>query len=138
VLITVLVVVAVALVSGCGSTDHSWRGEFDARLEGATASIEETLAEVGPDAAKSEYFQRYPKLSRELKFKSELIEGLLPAHGCSEVQLKGLDHIKSSALFTSFVSPPDYPWRMLRGDRVSLESEIHVLARLEREAETCE
>jgi hypothetical protein len=71
-----------AIASGCASADHSWKGEFDARLEGAGASIEETLAAVGPTAPEREYFRRYPRLAPELHHNAELIEG---RGACSEV-----------------------------------------------------
>ena len=132
-----LVAVAIA-VAGCASADHSWRGEFDARLEGARASVEEALGKVGPNATKAEEFQSYTNLGRELEYKGELIEGLDAPRGCTEVQTKGLDHVKSSGHSASEVHGPDYPTRLLRADRVSLENEVRVLALVDHEAETCE
>jgi hypothetical protein len=43
-----LLLAALIGVTACASTDHSWRGEFDARLEGASAAIKETSAEWSP------------------------------------------------------------------------------------------
>ena len=126
------------IVAACGGADHSWRGEFDARLEGAGASVEAALTKVGPGATKDEEFQAYASLGRELRYKAELIEGLDAPPGCAEVQPKGLDHVKSSGHSAGEAHGPDYPNRLLKADRVSLEDEIDVLARIEQDAETCE
>src|ERR1700742_1104197 len=98
-----LLLATAALAGGCASADHSWRGEFDARLEGASLAMEETLAEAGPNATKAEEFRSYTNLGRELRYKGELIEGLDPPRGCADVQIKGLDHVKSSGLGASMV-----------------------------------
>lgn len=134
----VLTVLAVGLaLVGCASTGHTWEDEFTARLEGADTSVKETLDEVGSDATKAEDFQSYVNLGRELRHEGELVEDLDPPRGCTEVQVKGYDHMKSSGLLASEVHGPDYPERLLKADRVSLENESRVLARLGREAETC-
>jgi hypothetical protein len=134
----VLALLAVTVVAaGCASTGHTWQDEFTARLEGADTSVKETLEEVGSDATKAEDFQSYVNLGRELRHEGELLEGLEPPRRCTEVQVKGFDHIESSGLFASEIHGPDYPERLLKADRVSLENEVRVLARLRREAETC-
>jgi hypothetical protein len=126
-----------ATIAGCVSVGHTWQDEFTARLEGAGASVEEALTEVGSGTSKAEDFQGYANLGRELGHEGELLEGLDPPRGCTEVQVKGFDHIKSSGHFASEVRAPDYPERLLKADRVSLENELRVLARLEREAQSC-
>jgi hypothetical protein len=126
-----------ATIAGCASVGHTWQDEFTARLEGAGTSVEETLTEVGSDASKAEDFEGYVNLGRELGHEGELLGGLDPPRGCTEVQVKGFDHIKSSGHFASEVHGPDYPERLLKADRASLENEVRVLARLEREAQSC-
>jgi hypothetical protein len=136
--VVLLAIVSTAFAAGCASADHSWRGELDARLEAASMSIEKTLTEVGPGATKPEDFRSYENLGRELTYKAELIEGLDPPQRCARVQLKGLDHVKSSGHKYSQVGPPDFPWKLLRAGRVGLADDAQDLARIEREAETCE
>lgn len=133
----VLLFGAAVIVAGCGA-DHSWQGEFDARLEGASTSVEEALTRLGPDATKDEEFRDYASLGRELRYKGALIEGLDAPPDCADVQTKGLDHVKRTGLVAAEVHGPDYPTRLLKADRVSLEGEVRVLARIEWEAETCE
>jgi hypothetical protein len=127
----------VAAFAGCASVGHTWQDEFTARLEGAGTSVEATLTEVGSDASKAEDFQEYVNLGRELEHDGDLLEGLDPPRGCTEVQVKGFDHIESSGHSASEVHGPDYPKRLLKADRVSFDNEVRVLARLEREAGTC-
>ena len=129
---------AALLATACASADHSWRGEFDARLEGAAGSIEESLAAIAPGASRVEVSDGYANLGRELSFKGELIEGLVAPPDCAEVQEKGLDHVKSSGLVTSEASGlQDYTPAVAKGERVSIENELRILERLERQAETC-
>jgi hypothetical protein len=96
-----LVVAATIAVSGCASADHSWRGEFVARLEGASAAMEETLAETRPDMSEIELAETVYPLGRELLFKSELIEKLDPPADCATVQEEGAKRVLSSGLFAA-------------------------------------
>ena len=94
-----LLIGAVALATGCAGADHSWRGEFDARLEGASAAIEETLAVTRPNMSEIELGRTYYFLGRQLLFKSELIKKLEPPDGCEEVQEGGWREVGGIAQF---------------------------------------
>jgi hypothetical protein len=86
----VLPLVAAALwVAGCASSDHSWRGEFDARLEGAKAAIEERAGQFRPDSTGAELFDAGMELGPRLEFKGELIRAMTPPDGCEGRQEKG-------------------------------------------------
>lgn len=90
----------VALVAfACGGADHSWRGEFDARLEGAAGAIEASLPELRPGSTERELFAGSQRLAHELAFKSELIGKLNPPDGCEEVQEEGWRTVGGSAQF---------------------------------------
>src|ERR1700761_6307940 len=93
-----LVAVAFA-VAACASADHSWRGEFDARLEGASAAIEERLPELTPHSTEIELLTASQELAHTLAFKDELIEKLDPPGSCEEVQEEGRRTVGGAAQF---------------------------------------
>lgn len=93
-----LVAIAIA-VAGCAGADHSWRGEFDARLEGAEAAIEAGLPELRPDSTEGELFTASQRLAHDLAFKEELIRKLDPPDGCEKVQEEGRRTVGASAQF---------------------------------------
>ena len=84
------------IVAACGGADHSWRGEFDARLEGAVAAIEARLPELRPDSTERELFTASQQLAHELAFKTELIRKLDPPDSCEEVQEAGRRTVEDS------------------------------------------
>jgi hypothetical protein len=87
------------VVTACASADHSWRGEFDARLEGASTAIEERLPELRSDSTQSELFTASQDLAHELAFKAELIQKLDPPKGCEQVQEEGRRAVGGIAQF---------------------------------------
>jgi hypothetical protein len=128
---------AIVLLTACASTDHSWRGELDARLEGASAAIEETTPKWTPAITTDELLRTSIGLARRLEFKSELIAKLDPPKGCAAVEeaasrkVSGLAQ-KSYALEKNMTP---YLQRHYRGD---FEGEIAALEELEHEAAHCE
>jgi hypothetical protein len=131
-----LVVAATIAVSGCASADHSWRGEFDARLEGASAAIEEHLGALGSKSTEIELFRASQGLGHELAFKSELIKGLDPPDGCEVVQEEGLRNVGGLAEF-SYDLPKNLTPELHRALPHPFEEAIAEYKELEREAESC-
>src|SRR5271156_6137171 len=85
---TVPLIAAAILVTGCAGDDHSWRGEFDARLGGSPPAIEGALMAMHPQMTESEYFETFTPLGKTLLFKASLIDELNPPSGCDKAQQK--------------------------------------------------
>jgi hypothetical protein len=123
-------------VAACASTDHSWRGEFDARLEGASAAIEERLPELRSDSSETELFTASQDLGRRLAFKAELIKELDPPDRCMEVQEGGRREVGSIAQFNYELLKnltPDLKRNLGRDVRAQLAE----LRQLEAKSKTC-
>lgn len=135
--IAALLIGAAALLTACASADHSWRGEFDARLEGAVAALEETLAETGPRTSELELAKAFYPLGQKLLFKGELIEKLDPPAGCEAIQERGRRQVNSTGVFASTLLKNLTPYlkRNLSGD---VRDQIATLKRLVVESSTCE
>ena len=132
-----VLVLALVLVA-CGGSQHEWEGEFTARLEGASASIEKALETTGAGEAKSHDFVAFTDLSRELEFKGELIERLQAPSGCSSVQEKGLDNVRSFGLGMDGIGDPkNFTPVLFTSARYAMTETIAKLERIAREAETC-
>jgi hypothetical protein len=133
-----LALIAAALaVSACASEDHTWRGEFDARLEGAAGTLEEAIEEANPRMSPAEYLTTFLRPGERLFFKSQLVKELDPPAGCEAVQVKGGAAVYGAAeqLGSAFknLTPT-----LERNFRAILEGELAHMEKLEREAETCE
>jgi hypothetical protein len=131
-----LLIGVAVVVTACASADHSWRGEFDARLEGASAAMEETLAQTRPNMSEIELAETFYPLGRELLFKSELIDKLDPPKGCETVQEEGRRRVSSASLFASQLLKNLTPYlkRHLPGD---VRETIADLKALEAKSESC-
>ncbi len=131
-----LLMAAIAVSSCAAGTEHSWHGEFTARLEGAAGSIEEALDAMHPDMSGFDYLQIFPKLSERQEFKDALIKELDPPGGCEEVQEKGEQAIKRSGGLSRGL-PQNLTPLLVRKLPSLLEEEIAELKTIEGEAKTC-
>lgn len=124
------------LVTACAGADHTWRGEFDARLEGVSTAIEEKLPELGPSSSEDELVRAGLALGPRLEFKGELIEKLNPPDGCEEVQEEGRRKATGVALsvYDLYKNLTPYLHRELSK---GLERTIAELKTVEREAADC-
>jgi hypothetical protein len=128
----------VALIAAaCASEDHSWRGEFDARLEGAAAAIEEETANIDPRSKPDEIIALEDELGRPLEFKSELIGRLHPPAGCEEVQERGRRAVGGTAQLSATLYKNLTPY-LQRKLPAPFEEALATLEEIEREAATCE
>ncbi len=129
-------IVLAFVLTACASADHTWRGEFDARLEGAAATVEEARAEVHPHMSPDEYATLFWPLGKTLFFKSELIEHLDPPPGCEAVQVKGKAavYLAGSLLGSLFENLTPQAERDLPRN---LEETLALFEKREREAATC-
>jgi hypothetical protein len=136
VVVTLLMLLG-ASVAGCASENHTWQGEFDARLEGATGTLEEAIDEANPQMSPGEYFTTFRRPANKLFFKSQLIKNLDPPVGCEALQVKGGAAVYGAAerLGTAF---KDLTPMMERDFRAGLEAELARMEKLEREAGSCE
>jgi hypothetical protein len=135
---TVLLLVATTIcVTACASTDHSWRGELDARLEGASAAIQETTPKWTPAITYDELLRTSIGLARRLEFKSELIAKLDPPKGCETVEEAATKKVAGLAQRSYVLEKNMTPYlqRHYRGD---FAGELAALEELEREAAECE
>jgi hypothetical protein len=133
----VLGLVAVSTVlAGCASADHSWSGEFDARLEGAAATVEEAREEVHPHMSPDEYATIFWPLGSTLFFKSELVAKLNPPTGCEALQVKGKAAVyRASSLLGGLFE--NLTPGLERDLPHMLEEDLAKLEKLEGEAATC-
>lgn len=127
---------ATVLVTACAGADHTWRGEFDARLEGVSAAIEEKLPELSPGSSEEEVVRAGIELGPKLEFKRELIEKLNPPDGCEAVQEEGAKKVSGTALsvYQLYKNLDPYLHRRLTAN---LEGVISELEALESEAARC-
>jgi hypothetical protein len=135
--IGVLLIAGAILATGCASADHSWRGEFDARLGGAIGTIEEEAKSLRPDATPEELLRIGIGTAHRLAFKSELIAKLDPPSSCDTVEEEGEKKVSGSALFSYDLEKNMTPYLARHFER-DLKEEVADLKGLEREAETCE
>ncbi len=132
-----LLVAVVVVAAGCASADHSWRGEFDARLEGAAETVEGALAEAHPQMkAPDEYFAFVPA-GESLFFKSQLVKELDPPPGCEALQVKGKAAVYGAAELLGGAFKNLTP-TLERNFPAILEEELARFEKLEHEASTCE
>lgn len=134
---TVLMLLAATIcVAACGSTDNSWRGEFDARLEGAATAIEQTVAHQRPAMSQDELLRTSIGLARELGFKSELIAELTPPGGCESLNEEASKKVLGIARFSYDLQKnmTRYLQRHFRGD---FKDDVTELEGLKREAAHC-
>jgi hypothetical protein len=129
-------IAAAILVTGCASTDHSWRGEFDARLEGASAAIEARLGELQSGSTEGEMFTASQSLAHTLTFKAELIKKLDPPVGCEEVQEGGRRTVDSTAVI-SYTLLMDLTPELQRKLPGPFEERIAELGKIEAKSKTC-
>jgi hypothetical protein len=131
-----LLVAVTIVVSACASADHSWRGEFDARLEGAAAAIEERLGELRSDSTEGEMFTASQNLAHTLAFKAELIKKLDPPDGCEEIQEGGRRTVDSTAVisYTLLRNLTPELQRKLPGP---FEEQVADLREIEAKSKTC-
>ena len=134
--IVVPLIAAAILASGCASADHSWRGEFDARLEGASKAIEEEIGEFSPDSSDRQLADAGFVLGGPLEFKSELIRDLDPPKGCEEVQEEGRRKVGGLGAFSYDIFENLTP-KLKRELPRPLEEAIAEYKVLEREAANC-
>jgi hypothetical protein len=127
---------AAVLATGCASSDHSWRGEFDARLDGASAAIEEKLPELKSDSTEVELFTASHDLAHTLAFKAELIKQLDPPDGCKEVQEGGRREVGGIAQFDYELLKDLTPYlkQHLRRD---VRDELAELRKIEAKSKSC-
>jgi hypothetical protein len=124
------------LLVGCASADHTWRGEFDARLEGAAATVEEAREEWHPHMTPDEYATTYWPLGRTLFFKSELIKALDPPPGCEALQVKGKAAVYGAGSLLAGLFKNLTPF-LERHVPTILEETLALFEKREREAENC-
>ena len=136
-LIAGLAIVAAAIASGCASADHTWRGEFDARLEGAETVVEEAAGELQPSSSEPQVFRAGIELSRKLEFRRESIEELDPPAACEAVQEAGARKVSGFAEKTYDLYKNLTPFLHRRLPRF-LKEEIAAIGKIKQEAETCE
>ena len=129
-------VAAATVVAGCASADHSWQGEFDARLEGAARIVEEAREDVHPHMTPDEYGMLFWPLGETLFFKSELIAELDPPDGCEELQVKGKAAVRFAGSMLGGLFENLTPGAERRLPR-NLEEALALFERREREAATC-
>ena len=135
--VAVVAVAATTLASGCASADHSWRGDFVARLEGASAAMAEAVGEFSPDAKYPEISRAGYRLGHTLQFKHELIRKLDPPAGCLTVQKEGQEEVISVGEDFYFLYKNLTPELQRKLPEI-LEEGTTNLERIEQEAETCE
>jgi len=131
-----LAVGAVGLMAGCAGADHSWRGEFDARLEAATAAIEADLGKFQPDTPRDELFRTTFELASPLEFKGNLIRELHPPAGCEAVEEEGWRGVDKTATLSADVFKDLTP-KLKRSLPRLYEEAIAEYKELEQEAEAC-
>jgi hypothetical protein len=129
--------VVALLVAGCGGADHTWRGEFDARLEGSAAAVEEMLPELQSSSSEIELFRAGMELGRTLQFKDELIAELQPPAGCELVQQKGKAEVFGLASLGGGLFKNMTP-ELKRRLPATFEEGVEKLEKFEREAAHCE
>ena len=134
-----LAVVGTLLVAGCGggTKHHTWQGEFNERLEGASAAIEEKLGELRSSSSEGEILEAGTRLGQKLEFKAELIEKMSPPGGCEAVQEEGRRKVGGAAEVTYNLYKDLTPTLHRKLPR-PLEEEIAGLKSVEREAGHCE
>ncbi len=137
----VVLLVAAGVATGCASPP--WSTEFIARLEGASASLEEASDDFSRNPEEEAHDSRVmADLGRELLFKGALIEKLDPPAACEEVQEKGMDHVRSSGnayySFQGFEFARNATPYLFKHMPANLEREVAILARIITEAEACE
>jgi hypothetical protein len=123
-------------LAGCASADHTWRGEFDARLEGAAGTVEEALEEASPHMTAPDEFFKFVPPGETLFFKSELIEKLDPPPGCEAVQVKGKAAVYGAAELLGGAFKNLTPMLERRFPAI-LEEELALFEKREREAANC-
>lgn len=134
------------VVCGCAPTaDHSWKGEFDARLDGAKAVVEEAEQEGNPGQAEQEGNSRRPtreylantyRLGLRLEHDYLLIDELSSPTSCEAVEVKGKDAVRGDAVLLVDLLENLTP--RLKYHLVEiLEDEVATIEKREREAETC-
>jgi hypothetical protein len=124
------------IVAACASADHSWQGEFDARLEGAARTIEGALEEAKPGMSPGEYMTTFGPAGNSLFFKSQLVKELDPPPGCEAVQVKGKAAVYGAAERIGGAFKNLTP-RLERNFSATLEEQLALLEKREREAATC-
>jgi hypothetical protein len=129
-------VAVVAAISGCASEDHTWQGEFDARLEGASRTVEEAREIWSPQMAPSEYLTVLGPLGQTLFFKSELVKELDPPEGCEALQVKGKAAVYQASQLVGAAFNNMTP-QLERYFGRALDETVALLERREREAKTC-
>jgi hypothetical protein len=135
---TVLLLIATTIcVAACASSDHSWRGEFDTRLEGASAAIEETTPKWTPGITTDELLRTSIGLARRLEFKRELIANLDPPEGCEALEEAAVKKVSGLAQHSYDLEKNMTPY-LRRRYRADFEGEVAILEELEREAAHCE
>ena len=134
--IALLLVAFAITVAGCASADHSWRGEFDARLEGAAAAIEERLPELRSDSTEVELFTASQDLAHTLAFKAELIKQLDSPDGCEEVQEGGRREVGGIAQFDYELLKNLTPYLKQHLQR-DVREQLAELRRIEAKSRTC-
>ena len=133
----VLAFLAVTVVAAaCGTTGHSWQDEFTARLEGASASIEEAREGVRGGTNDLGSPEIFLPLSRTLAFKAELIAKLDPPDGCEAVQANGEGRVSTFAGGSATLPRSMTPQLEANLSRI-LEIEIEALEALAAKAKTC-
>jgi hypothetical protein len=129
--------VAVAInVSGCAGADHTWRGEFDARLEGASAAVKRYLPELQSTSGEEELFFAGMELGRTLWFKTQLVAALEPPEGCELVQRKGKSEVYGLAELAAGLFKDTTP-ELKRALPVPFEVGVEKLDKFQREAAHC-
>jgi hypothetical protein len=129
-------VLAALIATGCASADHTWRGEFTARLEGASAVVEEVREELRSHSPE-ELLTTFERMGEALSFKAELVKKLKPPAGCEAVQVRGKSAVTGAAnLVGGYIKDfgPDPGGRF----PVALEEQLALLEKGEREAAHCE
>jgi hypothetical protein len=135
--VVLLLVAAPIIAAGCGGGDQSWRTEFDARLTGASAEIEEKLGDLTPGSTESAMFRATEELAGELDTEAELVESLDPPDACEEVQEEGMRKLTGTAQFSAELLKNLTPYlrRRLPGP---FRERIAEYKLLEHEAARCE
>jgi hypothetical protein len=129
--------VAVAIIaSGCAGADHTWRGEFDARLEGASAAVERYLPELQSTSSEEGLFLAGMELGRTLWFKTQLITELEPPKGCDLVQQKGKSEVFGLAELAGGLLKNMTP-ELKRALPRPFEERVEKLDKFQREAAHC-
>jgi hypothetical protein len=134
--VVLAVLAAAAFAAGCASADHSWQGEFDARLEGAARTVEEAREAWSPRMRPDEYMTVFWPYGKSLFFKAELIAELDPPKGCEALQVKGkaavyVDSQMVGGAFKNLTPQVEQDFA------TTLEDAVALLERREREAATC-